>query len=56
MIEIEKPNITTVNLSDEAFEFYSEAADELALRHGRYQLLYGGSSLDADLKAVDVTV
>ena len=46
----------TVELSNEAFEYYDEASDELALKHGRYQLLYGGSSLDADLKAVEVEI
>lgn len=46
----------TVDLSGEAFEFYSEADDELALRHGRYQLLYGGSSLDRDLKSIDIEI
>ena len=46
----------TVNLSDAAFDFYDEAADELSLKHGRYQLLYGSSSRDCDLKAVEVEV
>ena len=46
----------TVELSEGAFDFYDESIDELSLRHGRYQLLYGGSSLDSDLKAVEVNV
>ena len=45
-----------VELSKDAFEFYDASVDELALRHGRYQLLYGGSSRDCDLKAVEVTI
>jgi beta-glucosidase len=45
-----------VALSDGAFDFYDEAADELSLVHGRYRLLYGGSSRDADLKAIDIEI
>ena len=46
----------TVQLSDEAFNFYDERVDGLSLKHGRYQILYGGSSRDSDLKAVEVTI
>lgn len=46
----------TVNLSDGAFEFYDASIDELSVKPGRYQLLYGGSSLDSDLKAVEVKI
>jgi len=45
-----------VELSDGAFEFYDASVDGLSVRHGRYQLLYGGSSRDSDLKAVEVTI
>jgi beta-glucosidase len=45
-----------VALSDGAFDFYDESLDELSLRHGKYQLLYGGSSRDCDLKAVEVEI
>jgi beta-glucosidase len=45
-----------VALSDGAFDFYDESLDELGLRHGKYQLLYGGSSRDCDLKAVEVEI
>lgn len=46
----------TVALDKEAFFFYDEASDELALKHGKYQLLYGGSSRDCDLQVVDVEI
>ncbi|MCQ2182606.1 MAG: glycoside hydrolase family 3 C-terminal domain-containing protein [Bacteroidales bacterium] len=46
----------TVALSKDAFDFYDESIDELSVKPGRYQLLYGGSSLDADLKSVDVEI
>ena len=46
----------TVKLGPEAFEFYDESIDELSVKPGSYQLLYGGSSRDCDLKAVDVNI
>ena len=46
----------TVELGSGAFEFYDASIDELSVKPGRYQLLYGGSSLDKDLKAVDVQI
>jgi len=46
----------TVELGKEAFEFYDESIDELSVKPGRYQLLYGGSSKDADLQAVEVSI
>ncbi|MBR4772325.1 MAG: glycoside hydrolase family 3 C-terminal domain-containing protein, partial [Bacteroidales bacterium] len=45
-----------VELGSSAFEYYDAAIDELSIKPGRYQLLYGGSSRDADLQAVEVTV
>ena len=46
----------TVKLGSGAFEFYDASIDELSVRPGRYQLLYGGSSKDADLQAVEVSI
>jgi beta-glucosidase len=46
----------TIALDGEAFEFYSEALDELAVKPGRYQILYGTSSRDEDLKTLDFIV
>ena len=46
----------TITLDGEAFEYYDEMIDELAVKPGRYQILYGTSSLDKDLQAFDFTV
>ena len=43
-------------LDGEAFEYYDEAIDELSVKPGRYQILYGTSSLDKDLQSFDFTV
>ena len=45
-----------ITLDGEAFEYYDEQIDELATKAGRYQILYGTSSLDKDLKALDFVV
>ena len=45
-----------IGLDSEAFEYYDEMIDELAVKPGRYQILYGTSSLDKDLKALDFVV
>ena len=47
---------TVITLDGEAFEYYDEMAYELAVKPGRYQILYGTSSLDKDLKALDFEV
>jgi len=46
----------TIQLDGEAFEYYDETIDELSVKSGRYQLLYGTSSLDSDLQRLDFTV
>ena len=46
----------TVELGSGAFEFYDAALDELSVKPGRYQLLYGGSSRDADLQALEISI
>ena len=46
----------TISLDDEAFEYYNEAVDELSVKPGRYQILYGTSSLDKDLQSLDFVV
>ena len=45
-----------IALTSEAFEYYDEAIDELAVKPGRYQILYGTSSRDSDLQSLDFTV
>jgi beta-glucosidase len=42
-----------VTLDSEAFEYYDEMIDELAVKPGKYQILYGTSSKDEDLKSFD---
>jgi beta-glucosidase len=42
-----------ITLDGEAFEYYDESIDELAVKPGRYQILYGTSSRDEDLRALD---
>ena len=42
-----------VTLDSEAFEYYDEMIDELAVKPGKYQILYGTSSRDEDLKSFD---
>ncbi|MCR4852900.1 MAG: glycoside hydrolase family 3 C-terminal domain-containing protein [Prevotella sp.] len=46
----------TVTLDGEAFEYYDPSIDELSVRPGRYQILYGSSSLDKDLQKLDFVV
>ena len=46
----------SVTLTDEAFEYYDAAVDGLSVRPGQYRILYGSSSRDEDLKALDFQV
>ena len=46
----------SITLDGEAFEYYDENIDELAVKPGRYQILYGTSSLDKDLQTFDFEV
>ena len=46
----------SITLDGEAFEFYDSDIFELAVKPGRYQILYGTSSLDKDLQALDFAV
>ena len=46
----------TIALDGEAFEYYNENVDELSVKPGRYQILYGTSSRDKDLQRFDFTV
>ncbi|MDE6741393.1 MAG: fibronectin type III-like domain-contianing protein, partial [Muribaculaceae bacterium] len=43
-------------LDGESFEYYDPTIDELSTRAGRYEILYGTSSRDKDLKKVDFIV
>ena len=46
----------SITLDGEAFEFYDEKIDELSVKPGRYQILYGTSSRNEDLKTLDFMV
>ena len=43
-------------LDGESFEYYDPSIDELSTRPGRYEILYGTSSLDKDLKSLGFVV
>ena len=43
-------------LNGESFQYYDPSIDELSTRPGRYQILYGTSSLDKDLKTLEFEV
>ena len=45
-----------IALDGEAFEYYDETIDELAVKPGKYQILYGTSSRDEDLQSFDFTI
>ena len=45
-----------ITLDGEAFEYYDPSIDELSTRPGRYQILYGTSSLDSDLQSLNFVV
>ena len=47
--ETKKAEIT---LDGEAFEYYDPSIDELSTHAGRYEILYGTSSMDKDLKSL----
>ena len=45
-----------LTLVPDSFAYYSEEADDLAVFAGKYQILYGNSSRDEDLQALDFEV
>ena len=45
-----------ITLDGEAFEYYDESIDELAVMPGRYQLLVGTSSREEDLQVLDYQI
>ncbi len=44
-----------IPLDDEVFTWWSESAQNMVPVHGEYELLFGGSSADADLRKVKYT-
>ncbi|MBQ0127274.1 MAG: glycoside hydrolase family 3 C-terminal domain-containing protein [Bacteroidales bacterium] len=45
-----------IELGDRAFEYYDAAADDLSVKSGRYEILYGSSSNDEDLQSISLTI
>ncbi len=43
-------------LDGESFQYYDPSIDELSTKPGRYQILYGTSSLEKDLKSINFVV
>ncbi len=43
-----------VELNKETFCFYDGSAQGVSFKPGRYQILYGGSSMDKDLKSIEI--
>lgn len=43
-------------LDGESFQYYDPSIDELSTKPGRYQIMYGTSSLEKDLKTIDFVV
>ena len=43
-------------LDGESFQYYDPSIDELSTKPGRYQIFYGTSSLEKDLKTIEFTV
>ncbi|MBQ0022236.1 MAG: glycoside hydrolase family 3 C-terminal domain-containing protein [Prevotellaceae bacterium] len=57
-VEVASGSTATVKLTlaPDAFAYYKESKDDLAIFPGRYQILYGNSSRDADLKSLSLEV
>ena len=55
-LKVGETKSASITLDGEAFEYYDEMIDELAVKPGRYQILYGTSSRDEDLQTFDFTV
>ena len=45
-----------MQLEPKAFESFNDHTQTMEIRPGKYQILYGGSSADKDLKSVEVTI
>ena len=51
-----KATLTTVNLPYRAFEFYNDQKGEMCVTPGEYDVWFGNSSADRDLKKIRITV
>jgi len=55
-IEAGKSIITSIDLPWTAFEFYDEASFDMAVTPGGYEIWYGNSSAEKDLKMIKLTL
>lgn len=55
-IDAGKNAMATISLPYESFEFFDAANGHMAVQPGNYELLYGSSSADKDLKVVRISV
>lgn len=55
-LEPGKTGNAVVELDGESFQYYDASIDELSTQAGRYQILYGTSSLEKDLQTIDFKV
>jgi beta-glucosidase len=55
-IDAGKNGTATISLPYESFEFFDAANGRMAVQPGNYELLYGSSSADKDLKRVQIRV
>ena len=51
-----KTNQVTINLPYSAFEFYDRPSGEMAVKPGEYEIYYGNSSDNKDLKRLKVNI
>ena len=45
-----------ITLGPDAFSFYDKTADDLVVKSGRYEILYGSSSASKDLQKIEISV
>ena len=45
-----------ITLGPDAFSFYDGTADDLVVKSGRYEILYGSSSASKDLQKIEISV
>jgi beta-glucosidase len=55
-VAVGKTNQVTINLPYSAFEFYDRASGEMAVKPGEYEIYYGNSSDNKDLKRLKVNI
>ena len=54
-VEAGATNTATLKLTPKSFEFWDAATNTMRTKSGKYEILYGNSSQDKDLKKLTVT-